>query len=111
MIPDRQESPPISGAMGLEACVKILVTGGTGNVGGRVVSELLRRGADVRVLARKEPVEKTQHDVEIVTGDLLDPVSVEQAMRGVDKLFLLNRLRHCKASCVEACHLPFRLQS
>jgi uncharacterized protein YbjT (DUF2867 family) len=76
--------------MGLEACVKILVTGGTGNVGGRVVSELLRRGADVRVLARKEPVEKTQHDVEIVTGDLLDPVSVEQAMRGVDKLFLLN---------------------
>jgi uncharacterized protein YbjT (DUF2867 family) len=70
--------------------MKILVTGGTGNVGGKVVSELLKRGADVRVLARKQPEEKVQAGAEIVTGDLLDPVSVEQAMRGVDKLFLLN---------------------
>jgi uncharacterized protein YbjT (DUF2867 family) len=70
--------------------MKILVTGGTGNVGGKVVSELLKRGAEVRVLARKQPEEKVQTGVEIVTGDLLDPVSVEQAMQGVDKLFLLN---------------------
>ena len=70
--------------------MKILVTGGTGNVGGKVVSELLKRRADVRVLARKQPEEKVQAGVEIVTGDLLDPVSVEQAMQGVDKLFLLN---------------------
>ena len=70
--------------------MKILVTGGTGNVGGKVVSELLKRGAEVRVLARKQPEGKVQAGVEIVTGDLLDPVSVEQAMRGVDKLFLLN---------------------
>jgi uncharacterized protein YbjT (DUF2867 family) len=70
--------------------MKILVTGGPGNVGGKVVSELLKRGADVRVLARKQPEEQVQAGVEIVTGDLLDPVSVEQAMRGADKLFLLN---------------------
>ena len=70
--------------------MKILVTGGTGNVGGKVVSELLKRGADVRVLARKQLDEKVQTGAEIVTGDLLDPVSVEQAMQGVDKLFLLN---------------------
>ena len=70
--------------------MKILVTGGTGNVGGKVVSELLKRRADVRVLARKQPEEKVQAGVEIVTGDLLDPVSVELAMQGVDKLFLLN---------------------
>lgn len=70
--------------------MKILVTGGTGNVGGKVVSELLKRGADVRVLARKQPEDKAHAGVEIVTGDLLDPVSVEQAMRGADKLFLLN---------------------
>jgi len=69
--------------------MKILVTGGTGNVGGKVVSELLKRGVDVRVLARK-PVETMQAGVEVVTGDLLDPVSVEQAMNGVDKMFLLN---------------------
>ena len=74
----------------LEVGVKILVTGGTGNVGGKVVSELLKRKADVRVLARKQPEEKVQAGAEVVTGDLLDPASVEQAMRGVDKLFLLN---------------------
>lgn len=79
-----------SEAEGLETGMKILVTGGTGNVGGKVVSELRRRGADVRVLARKQPEDKAQPGVEIVTGDLLDPVSVEQAMQGVDKLFLLN---------------------
>lgn len=71
--------------------MKILVTGGTGNVGGAVVSELLQRGAEVRVLARKQPEPgKLPAGVEVAIGDLLDPVSVEQAMRGVDKLFLLN---------------------
>jgi uncharacterized protein YbjT (DUF2867 family) len=71
--------------------MKVLVTGGTGNVGGAVVNELLKRGAEVRVLARKQPeIGKLPAGVEVAIGDLLDPVSVEQAMRGVDKLFLLN---------------------
>ncbi len=71
--------------------MKILVTGGTGNVGGAVVSELLKRGAEVRVLARKQPeAGKLPAGVEVAIGDLLDPVSVEQALQGVDKLFLLN---------------------
>ena len=71
--------------------MKILVTGGTGNVGGAVVNELLKRGAEVRVLARKQPeAGKLPAGVEVAIGDLLDPVSVEQAMQGVDKLFLLN---------------------
>lgn len=71
--------------------MKILVTGGTGTVGGAVARELLKRGADVRVLARKQPqAGKLPDGVEVAIGDLLDPVSVEQAMRGVDKLFLLN---------------------
>ncbi len=71
--------------------MKILVTGGTGNVGSVVVSELLKRDTEVRVLARKQPVTgKLPAGVEVVIGDLLDPVSVEQAMRGADKLFLLN---------------------
>jgi uncharacterized protein YbjT (DUF2867 family) len=69
----------------------ILVTGGTGNVGGAVVRELLKRGAKVRVLARKQPEEgKLPAGVEVAIGDLLDPGSLEQAMHGVGKLFLLN---------------------
>ena len=71
--------------------MKVLATGGTGSVGGNVVKELLKRGAEVRVLSRKQLEEgKLPSGVEIALGDLLDPVSVEQAMQGVDKLFLLN---------------------
>jgi uncharacterized protein YbjT (DUF2867 family) len=71
--------------------MKILVMGGTGNVGGALVKELLTRKANVRVLARKQPEEgKLPDAVEVAIGDMLDPVSVEQAMQGVDKLFLLN---------------------
>ena len=71
--------------------MKILVTGGTGNVGSAVVTELLKRGADVRVLARRQPeASKVPAQVEVAIGDLLDPVAVQQAMRGADKMFLLN---------------------
>ncbi|HEU4983588.1 MAG TPA: NmrA family NAD(P)-binding protein [Acidobacteriaceae bacterium] len=71
--------------------MKILVTGGTGTVGSAVAGELVKRGAEVRVLARKQPQPgKLPAGVEVAIGDLLDPVAVEQAMRGVDKLFLLN---------------------
>ena len=81
---NRQANQREGGAM-------ILVTGGTGNVGGAVVEELLKRGADVRVLARKHPGEgKLPGGVEVAIGDLLDPVSVQKALEGVDKLYLLN---------------------
>ena len=71
--------------------MKILVTGGTGYVGGAVVKELLKRGANIRMLAREQTEKgKLPSGVEIAIGDLLDPPSVEQAIRGVDKLFLLN---------------------
>ncbi|MGA2741179.1 MAG: NmrA family NAD(P)-binding protein [Bryobacteraceae bacterium] len=71
--------------------MKILVTGGTGNVGAAVVKELLKRGAKVRVLARKQPEEgKLPAGVEVAIGDLLDPVSVQKALDGADKLYLLN---------------------
>lgn len=71
--------------------MKVLVTGGTGNVGGAVVKELLKRGAQVRVLARKQPAAgKLPAEAEIAIGDLMDPVSVEEALEGIDKLFLLN---------------------
>ena len=71
--------------------MKILVTGGTGNVGGAVVNELMQRGANVRVLARKQPEPgKLPAGVEVAVGDLLDPQSVEQALQNVDKMFLLN---------------------
>jgi uncharacterized protein YbjT (DUF2867 family) len=69
--------------------MKILVIGGTGHVGSEVVKELKKRDADVRVLVRKVDV-KSAPGIEMVVGDLLDPVSIEKALVGVDKLYLLN---------------------
>jgi uncharacterized protein YbjT (DUF2867 family) len=67
----------------------ILVTGSTGTVGSHVLEELRKRDAHARVLVRKQPATPPK-GVEVVIGDLLDPVSVEKAIRGVDKLYLLN---------------------
>jgi uncharacterized protein YbjT (DUF2867 family) len=69
--------------------MKILVTGATGHVGSELVKQLTRRNAKVRVLVRK-PGGAFPDGVEIAVGDLLDPVSVRDAMNGVDKLYLLN---------------------
>ena len=68
--------------------MKILVTGGTGNVGAEVLKELQKRNADIRLLVRKEGA--TPKGFEVTIGDLLDPVSVQNALHGVDKLYLLN---------------------
>ena len=69
--------------------MKILVTGGTGNVGAEVVKELQKRKADIRLLVRKED-SAAPKGVEVAIGDLIDPVSLEKALQGVDKLYLLN---------------------
>jgi len=70
--------------------MKVLVTGATGTVGSEVVKALLQRGADVRALTRKQPKPGTfPGAVEIALGDLTDPVSVAEALKGADKLFLL----------------------
>jgi uncharacterized protein YbjT (DUF2867 family) len=84
----KQQSRPFGES---EADMKVLVIGATGNVGSLVVTELLKRGAGVRALVRKPDADhKLPASVEVAIADLLDPVSVEEAMKGVDKLFLIN---------------------
>lgn len=71
--------------------MKVLVTGGTGKVGSEVIKELAKRNVSVRALVRKQEAStKMPKGVEIIQGDLLDPVSVRKALDGVDKLYLLN---------------------
>jgi dihydroflavonol-4-reductase len=66
-----------------------LVTGGTGFIGANVVRELLAAGARVRVLARpggdRRALERCT--VEIVEGDLLDPLSLRAAVRGARHVY------------------------
>jgi uncharacterized protein YbjT (DUF2867 family) len=66
----------------------ILVIGATGNLGGRVVDELVRRGRRVRALVRNgSPASSlSEQGVEVVRGDLVEPKSLEQALVGVGAL-------------------------
>lgn len=63
----------------------ILVAGGTGRLGTRVVKVLKQRGFGVRVLTRERS--RAAHlaamDVEVVEGDVRDPVSVRRAVDGI----------------------------
>ena len=63
----------------------------TGKVGSEVIKELVKRNVNVRALVRKQEAStEMPKGVEIIQGDLLDPVSVRKALEGVDKLYLLN---------------------
>jgi uncharacterized protein YbjT (DUF2867 family) len=68
----------------------ILVTGATGRVGRQVVQQLVKRGADVRVLVRDTSKASFPASVEVVQGDLLDIDSLRTAFTSVNTLFLLN---------------------
>jgi uncharacterized protein YbjT (DUF2867 family) len=69
-----------------------LVTGATGDIGGRVADRLLAKGARVRVFARdaKKARMRFGDRVDIAVRDLSDPASLERAVRGIEALFLVN---------------------
>ncbi|MGA3156542.1 MAG: NAD(P)H-binding protein, partial [Steroidobacteraceae bacterium] len=68
------------------APLKILIYGGTGNIGQRIVAEALQRGDAVTVIARHpegsalRPAERLQ----IEAGDVLDAAGVAHALQGED---------------------------
>lgn len=63
----------------------ILLTGGTGFLGKHLLEELAQRGEKVRMLVRNpSKVKDLPSFVEVVEGDVLDVLSIERAMEGVD---------------------------
>jgi uncharacterized protein YbjT (DUF2867 family) len=68
----------------------VLVTGATGRVGRAVVDLLIDAGVPVRALTRRSATAAMlPADVEVFTGDLTVPESLDAGLRGVDTVFLV----------------------
>ncbi|MEU4546896.1 SDR family oxidoreductase [Nonomuraea dietziae] len=67
----------------------ILVTGASGNVGGQVLAQLLRRGITARGMTRHPESAKLPTGAEAVRGDLTDLDSLEACLHGVSAVFLM----------------------
>jgi uncharacterized protein YbjT (DUF2867 family) len=72
--------------------VTYLITGSTGEVGSRVVRQLLEHGIRVRVLARREEKARSLFGdrVDVSVGDLASPESIRSAVQGANTVFLVN---------------------
>jgi uncharacterized protein YbjT (DUF2867 family) len=78
--------------------VKVLVTGGTGFVGPKVVRAIVDAGHDVRALARdrKKAAHVAALGAELVEGDVTDPASLRRAVQGMDAVVHLVGIRQGK---------------
>lgn len=77
--------------MSTETRLRVLVTGATGYIGGRLVPRLLAKGHTVRCVARN-PSRLAGHPwpgVEIVAGNLGDPDAAFRALQNIDVAYYL----------------------
>lgn len=83
---------------------RILVTGASGYIGGRLIPELLARGYRVRAMVRGSAsvYKKIWPKVEVVVGDSLLPDSLEKVLEGVDTAFYLIHSLHLGPKDFEA---------
>jgi dihydroflavonol-4-reductase len=74
--------------------MNILVTGGTGFTGGHLCQRLVGQGHHVRTLSRRgSAVELLERmGVEIIPGDLCDPVAIATAVQGVESVYHIAAL-------------------
>ena len=78
---------------GVRVLSATLVTGASGQIGGALVEELVRRGAQTRAMVRTEEraTGLAARGVDAVVADFERPESLPEALDGVDRVFLMSR--------------------
>lgn len=72
--------------------MRVLVTGATGYIGGRLVPRLIEAGHEVRVLVRRADRLRDvpwAASVDVIEGDLADRAAVDRAMAGIEVVYYL----------------------
>src|SRR5436305_14186266 len=72
----------------------VLLTGGSGYVGGRLIPLLERQGVKLRCLARNPDAlrPRVREATEVARGDVLDARSLDRALQGVPTAYYLVHL-------------------
>lgn len=84
---DAQEYPPSPINGGSTTVSNVLIIGGTGGTGRQLLSQALERGYQVTALVRDPKRVNIEHkNLSIVQGDVLDPASVDAAVKGQDAI-------------------------
>jgi dTDP-L-rhamnose 4-epimerase len=77
---------------------RVLITGGAGFIGSHAAAEMLDAGYDVRIFDNLSPQVHGPHrqrpsyltgQAELVVGDVTDPIAVDRALRGIDRVLHL----------------------
>ena len=67
----------------------VLVTGATGSIGRAVIAALLDAGVPVRALTRRPAAAELPAAVDLVSGDLTVPESLDAAPQDISAVFLM----------------------
>lgn len=73
--------------------LRILVSGATGFIGGRLACHLAAQGHQVRALVRRDAPKLAERGVTLIPGDVTDTQALRLALQGVDAVFHLAAVR------------------
>ena len=89
--------------------MKILITGGSGFLGRNLIERLKSEGHDISCLDRYLAPFLEEYGVRTIQGDIYEQVAVDEAVRGMDVVFVTTAKTHEEArELLTLFNMPFR---